>query len=67
MLAFIDPPFGTPIERLRAGLALQLIVNASLAQQKDLDFDLSIPNTQLVEVAVRLSLNVMNAPIGPLA
>lgn len=62
LLALLNPPFSTPVERLRVVLAMQLLVNAALAQSHDITFDVNVPNDQLIPMVVDLSLLVLNEP-----
>lgn len=60
ILALIDPPFATPVERLRVVLALQVIADAALAQSKVVSFDVSVPAQHLVPLVADLSLLVLS-------
>jgi hypothetical protein len=60
LLALLNPPFSTPVERLRVVLAMQLLVNAALAQTHDITFDVSVSHDQLIPLVVDLSLQILN-------
>ena len=62
LLALLNPPFSTPVERLRVVLAMQLIVNAALAQSHDITFHVNVPHDQLIPMVVDLSLLVLDEP-----
>ncbi|HET7689259.1 MAG TPA: helix-turn-helix domain-containing protein [Nocardioidaceae bacterium] len=62
LLALLNPPFSTAAERLRVVLAMQLIVNAALAQSHDITFDVTVAPDQLIPMVVDLSLLVLDEP-----
>lgn len=62
LLALLNPPFSTAVERLRVVLAMQLLVNAALAQSHDITFDVTVSPDQLIPMVVDLTLLVLDEP-----
>ena len=62
LVDLLDRPVSTPAERLRVVLALQLLVNAALAQESALDRDLHVDRATLVPLLVDLASYVLGAP-----
>lgn len=67
LLALVNPPFSTSVERLRSALALEMVVTAATAQTKRIQFDVSVPHDELVPLLVDLALQTMYSPAGVVA
>lgn len=59
LVDLLDTGLGSPAERLRVVLALQLLVNAALTQNSPVDIDLHVDRAELVPLVVDLAAHVL--------